>query len=120
MNFEIFKKINDDKPNFREIEYPSVITEYKKDSCGDDYKLFLKIENDTITDISYKTTGCGFSVMALEALSHVGKNLTIDEAENINISKLEDFFILPERRKNYYESVINVLKKAICDFKNKI
>jgi NifU-like protein involved in Fe-S cluster formation len=116
MNFELFKKINDEKKNCREIENASVVTEYKKESCGDDYRLFLKIENDQIMDISYKTTGCAFSVMALEALSSVSKNLTLEEAEKIDISKLENFFMLPDRRKNYYESAINVLKKALHEY----
>ena len=55
--------------------------------------------------------------MALEALSSVSKNLTLEEAEKIDIDKLENFFMLPDRRKNYYESAICVLKKALNEFK---
>lgn len=118
MNFDIFKKINDEKKNCRIIENASVVTEYKKASCGDDYKLFLKIEKNRITDISYQTTGCAFSVMALEALSNMSRNLSIIEAEKLEIDKLNSFFLLPERRQNYYESAINVLKKALIEFRN--
>lgn len=117
MNFEIFKKINDEKKNCRIIEDATVVTEYKKDSCGDDYKLFLKIEKDKITDISYQTTGCAFSVMALEALSNMSRNLHLSQAEKLEIDKLNSFFLLPERRQNYYESAINVLKKALNEYK---
>ena len=116
MNFEIFKKINDEKKNCRIIDDATTIVDYKKDSCGDDYRLFLKIEKDQIIDISYQTTGCAFSVMALEALSSVSKNLTLDEAKKIDANNLEMFFALPERRKNYYESAIFVLKKALIEY----
>lgn len=118
MNFEIFKKINDEKKNCRIIENATVITEYKKDSCGDDYKLFLKIEKDRIIDISYQTTGCAFSVMALEALSNMSRNLNVLQAEKLEIDKLNSFFVLPERRQSYYESALTVLKKALKEFRN--
>ena len=113
MNFEIFKKINDEKKNCRIIENPTLVIDYKKDSCGDDYRLFLKIENEKIVDIGYQTTGCGFSVMALEAVCQLSKCLTLEEAKKIDLKSMNDFFLLPERRQSYYESGLSVLKKAL-------
>lgn len=115
MNFEIFKKINDEKRNCRIIEDATVITEYKKDSCGDDYKLFLKIENEKIMDVSYQTTGCAFSVIALEAVCQLSKGLSLEEAKKIDLNMMNDFFVLPEKRQSYYESGLSVLKKALSD-----
>jgi len=46
-----------EKPNMREMGDADQVSEFLG-SCGDTMKVFLKIENDVITDASYQVLGC--------------------------------------------------------------
>jgi len=46
MDFDKFKKINDERPNYGEIEDADVVTFYKNSGCGDGYRIFLKIKQE--------------------------------------------------------------------------
>ena len=48
--------------NVGEIENADGIGEVGNAKCGDIMKIFLKIENDIITDIKFKTFGCGAAI----------------------------------------------------------
>lgn len=119
MNFEKFKTLNDQKENYRVIDNPSVVSNYRNSGCGDGYRIFLKIENENIIDASYLTTGCGFSIAALEAMISAIKNSSLEEAKKLSVEKIESFFLFPERRKNYPLSALQALQKAIKDYEEK-
>ena len=48
-----------DPRNVGEIENADGIGEVGNAVCGDIMKIFLKIENDVIVDVKFKTFGCG-------------------------------------------------------------
>ena len=48
--------------NAGEIENADGVGEVGNAKCGDIMKIFLKIENDIITDIKFKTFGCGAAI----------------------------------------------------------
>ena len=48
--------------NVGEIEDADGIGEVGNAKCGDIMKMFLKIDNGVITDIKFKTFGCGAAV----------------------------------------------------------
>ena len=48
--------------NVGEIENADGIGEVGNAKCGDIMKIFLKIEDDIITDIKFKTFGCGAAI----------------------------------------------------------
>ena len=117
MDFIRFKEINDQKLNYGELENPSIISTYKNSGCGDDYKIFLKIDSENkITEASYTTTGCGFSVAALSMTIDLIKNKTIDEAKKFTAKDVDKLFAFPERRKSYPETAISALHKALDEF----
>lgn len=122
MNFEKFKKINDERPNYGEIENASVVSFYRNQGCGDGYRIFLKIADvdgkKIIEDAKYTTTGCSFSIAALSMGLEVIKGKTIEQAEQITQSDIETLFEFPERRKNYPQSAVEAIKKAIRDYRN--
>jgi NifU-like protein involved in Fe-S cluster formation len=117
MDFQRFKEINDNKLNYREMEDATVVSNYRNVGCGDGYRIYLKIENDLITDASYTTTGCGFGVTALAMATEIAKNKTVSEAEHLTEDDIEKLFAFPEKRKNYPQSAISALKQALKDFK---
>lgn len=118
MDFERFKRINDTRMNYREMEDASVVSSYRNLGCGDGYRLYLKIDGDTITDASYTTTGCGFGLVSLAMATEWVRGKTIEEAAAISAADIEQMFEFPERRKNYPDSAVEALQKAVQDYKN--
>lgn len=51
--------------------------------CGDQMLFMLRIENDVITDVRWKTYGCASAIASTSMLSEVIKNMGIREAYNI-------------------------------------
>ncbi|MCB1160938.1 MAG: iron-sulfur cluster assembly scaffold protein, partial [Leptospiraceae bacterium] len=120
MDFEKYKEINDKRLNYREMEDATVVSNYRNTGCGDGYRIYLKIDKETglITDASYTTTGCGFGITALAMTTEIARNKTIEEAKRLTEADVEKLFEFPERRKNYPQSAIAALKKAIEDYEN--
>src|SRR4030067_2463254 len=48
--------------------------------CGDIMKIFIKVEDDRIVDIKFKTFGCGAAVATSSMVTEMVKGKTIDEA----------------------------------------
>ena len=63
--------------NVGKIEDADGIGEVGNAKCGDIMKIYLKIENDIITDVKFNTFGCGSAIasssMATEALELTNK-----------------------------------------------
>lgn len=120
MDFNRYKEINDERLNFREIEDASVVSSYQNTGCGDDYRIFLNIdENEQILDASYTTTGCGFGIVALAMATEIAKSKTLVMAEKLTADDIEKAFAFPERRKTYPQTAIAALQKAIRDYRAK-
>ena len=45
--------------NVGEIENADGIGEVGNSKCGDIMKMYIKVDNDIITDVKFKTFGCG-------------------------------------------------------------
>jgi uncharacterized protein YjbI with pentapeptide repeats len=118
MDFQKYKQINDDRLNYREMEDATVVSNYRNTGCGDGYRIYLKINDNIITDASYTTTGCGFGIVALAMATEISKNKTVEEAKSLTEADIEKEFPFPERRKNYPESAIAALQKALSDYEN--
>ena len=69
--------------------------------CGDQMKMFLRIdqETDTITDIRWKTYGCASAIASTSALSELAIGKTLEEAKHISASDIAEYLGgLPERK----------------------
>ena len=70
MDFERYKRMNDEKENFRVMEDATVDYVYTNGACGDGYHIYLKLGADgRIQDASYTTSGCGFGLAALAVVT---------------------------------------------------
>lgn len=66
--------------NVGEIENPSAVGEVGNAVCGDIMKIYLKIENNIITDVKFKTFGCGAAVATSSMATELIKGKSVDEA----------------------------------------
>lgn len=66
--------------NVGEIPDANAIGEVGNAKCGDIMKMYMKIENDVIVDVKFKTFGCGAAVATSSMATTLVKGKTIDEA----------------------------------------
>ena len=66
--------------NVGEIEDASGVGEVGNAKCGDIMKIFIKVENDVIVDVKFKTYGCGAAIATSSKATEMVMGKTIDEA----------------------------------------
>lgn len=66
--------------NMGEIEDANAVGEVGNAKCGDIMKMYMKIENDIIVDVKFKTFGCGAAVATSSMATELVKGKSIDEA----------------------------------------
>ena len=66
--------------NVGKIENASGIGEVGNPVCGDIMKMFIKVENNVITDVKFKTFGCGAAIATSSISTEMIKGKTIEEA----------------------------------------
>ena len=69
--------------NVGEIENADGIGEVGNSKCGDIMKMYIKVENDVITDVKFKTFGCGAAIATSSMATEMVKGKTIYEALKI-------------------------------------
>ena len=70
--------------NVGEIENADGIGEVGNPVCGDIMKIFLKIDNNVITDAKFKTFGCGAAIASSSMATELVKGKTLEEAWEVS------------------------------------
>ena len=78
---EVILEHNKNPRNFREIENADKVAEGHNPLCGDQLKLYLAMENDTVKDVAFKGSGCAISKASASMMTQVVKGKTQEEAE---------------------------------------
>ena len=63
--------------------------------CGDIMRLYLKIKDERIEDIKFKTFGCGAAIASSSMLTELVKGKTIEEALSVSNKAVAE--ALPEK-----------------------
>ena len=61
------------------IEDADGVGEVGNPVCGDIMKIYLKIENDTVTDVKFETFGCGSAIASSSMATEMIKGKKLDE-----------------------------------------
>ena len=69
--------------NVGEIENADGSGEVGNSKCGDIMKMYIKVDNDIITDVKFKTFGCGAAVATSSMATEMVKGKTIQEAMEV-------------------------------------
>lgn len=62
------------------IEDADGVGEVGNPKCGDIMKIYLKIENDVITEIKFETFGCGSAIASSSIATEMVKGRTVAQA----------------------------------------
>lgn len=66
--------------NVGEIDDANAVGTVGNAKCGDIMKIYMKIENDTIVDVKFKTFGCGAAVATSSMATELVKGKKIEDA----------------------------------------
>ncbi|MFZ5452198.1 MAG: Fe-S cluster assembly scaffold protein NifU [Thermodesulfobacteriota bacterium] len=58
--------------------------------CGDMMSVYIKVENDRIEDIKFKTFGCGAAIAVSSMITELAKGKTLEEAMKIKNSDVAE------------------------------
>ena len=106
--------------NMGKLEDASGIGNVGNPQCGDMMRLYIKVENDIITDVKFKTFGCGAAIASSSMLTELVKGKTIDEAlKTTNQEVLEELGGLPPIKRHCSVLAEEALQAAIEDYKKK-
>jgi len=106
--------------NVGEIENADGIGEVGNAKCGDIMKIFLKIENDIITDIKFKTFGCGAAIATSSIATEMILGKPVKEALNLtNKAVVAALDGLPPAKLHCSVLAEEAVKSAIADYYRK-
>lgn len=107
--------------NVGEIENPSGIGTVGNAKCGDIMQITIKVENDVITDVKFKTFGCGAAIATSSRATEMVMGKTLGEALLItNKMVTESLGGLPAAKLHCSVLAEEALHAAIEDYKNKL
>ena len=106
--------------NVGEIENADGIGKVGNPVCGDIMNLYLRVENNVITDAKFKTFGCGAAIATSSMVTELVKGKTIDEALGIsNRAVAEALGGLPPIKMHCSVLAEEALQSAIDDYLKK-
>ena len=106
--------------NVGEIENADAIGEVGNAKCGDIMRMYLKIDNGIITDVKFKTFGCGSAIATSSMATELIKGKPIDEALKLsNQAVVEALDGLPAHKIHCSVLAEEAIKDAIKNYYDK-
>ena len=103
--------------NVGDLEDASCIGKVGNAKCGDIMQIALKIENDVITDVKFKTFGCGAAIATSSMATEMLKGKTIYEAMTLtNRAVAEALDGLPPQKMHCSLLAEEAVKTALEDY----
>ncbi len=102
------------------IEDADGVGEVGNAKCGDIMKIYLKIDNDIITDVKFETFGCGSAIASSSMATEMIKGKPVSEAlELTNKAVAEALDGLPAHKMHCSVLAEEAIKNALEDYQNK-
>ena len=103
--------------NVGELEGANAVGQVGNSKCGDIMKMYMKIEDDIIVDVKFKTFGCGAAVATSSMATELVKGKTIEEALKLtNRAVCEALDGLPPAKLHCSVLAEEAIKSAIADY----
>jgi nitrogen fixation NifU-like protein len=89
-------------------------------TCGDAMQIFIKVQDDRITEAKFRTFGCGAAIAVSSMVTEMVKGKTLDEALSISKEAVAaELDGLPPQKMHCSNLGADALRKAIEDYKSK-
>ena len=107
--------------NVGEIENASGVGLVGNAKCGDIMKIFLKVKNNVIVDVKFKTFGCGAAIATSSRATEMVMGKTIEEALAVTNKQVTDSLGgLPEVKLHCSVLAEEALHEAIKNYKERL
>ncbi|MFH1701242.1 MAG: Fe-S cluster assembly scaffold protein NifU [Candidatus Zixiibacteriota bacterium] len=106
--------------NAGEIENPDGIGTVGNPTCGDIMTIYIKVENDVLVDVKFKTFGCGAAIASSSFTTELVKGKNIDDVLSFTRNDVaEGLGGLPPIKMHCSNLAMDALKAAIEDYQKK-
>ena len=106
--------------NIGVIENADAVGEVGNAKCGDIMRIYLKIDNDIITDVKFETFGCGSAIASSSMATELIKGKPLSEALALtNKAVAEALDGLPAHKLHCSVLAEEAIKKAIQNYYEK-
>ena len=88
--------------------------------CGDLMTIYIKVKNNRIQDIKFKTFGCAAAIATSSMITELAKGKLLDEAMKITRDNVaHELDGLPSIKLHCSNLAADALREAIKDYRNK-
>ena len=106
--------------NVGEIEDADGIGEEGNPVCGDMMTFYIKVDNNHLSDVKFKTFGCGAAIAVSSIVSEMAMGKTLEEARKITPALVaKELEGLPKNKYHCSNLGAQALNKAIDDYLKK-
>jgi nitrogen fixation NifU-like protein len=106
--------------NVGEIENPDGIGEVGNPVCGDMMTFYIKVDDNRLSDVKFKTFGCGAAIAVSSMVSEMAKGKTLEEVRKITPALVaQELEGLPKNKYHCSNLGAQALNKAIDNYLKK-
>ena len=106
--------------NVGEIENPDGIGEVGNPVCGDMMTFYISVDNNHLSDVKFKTFGCGAAIAVSSIVSEMAMGKTLEEARKITPAMVaKELEGLPKNKHHCSNLGADALKAAIQNFEDR-
>jgi nitrogen fixation NifU-like protein len=106
--------------NVGEIEDADGVGEVGNPVCGDMMTFYIKVKDNRLADIKFKTFGCGAAIAVSSIVSEMAMGKTLEEALKITPKSVADELEgLPKQKFHCSNLGAQALQEAIQDYRSK-
>ncbi len=106
--------------NVGEIEDADGIGEEGNPVCGDMMTFYIKVDDNRLIDVKFKTFGCGAAIAVSSIVSEMAKGKTLEEAKKITPALVaQELEGLPKNKLHCSNLGAQALNKAIDNYLKK-
>ena len=106
--------------NVGKIDDADGVGEVGNAKCGDIMKIYIKVDNNIITDVKFNTFGCGSAIASSSMATEIIKGKSLDDAlELTNKAVAEALDGLHAHKMHCSVLAEEAIKAAIDDYKEK-
>ncbi len=107
--------------NVGEIPDASGVGEVGNPKCGDIMRMYIKVEGDVISDVKFKTFGCGAAIATSSMATELIKGKKIEDALKLtNKAVMEALDGLPAVKVHCSVLAEQAIKAAVSDYYKKM
>jgi len=103
--------------NMGELENPDGIGRVGNPTCGDMMEIHIKVEDNKLKDIKFRTFGCGAAIATSSMVTEMAKGKTLEEAMKITKEMVaQELGGLPPIKMHCSNLAADALRAAIKDY----